>query len=160
VESFYYSTELRHPADIGCDATIGFPPHSFNSDLQAPVEITNSNFRGFVDDYTAVAVRCATRPKRASVHFPGVVPGWDNTARRQDNPYTLDGSDPGAFKAWLEHSFNTVRDLNPPGERYVFINAWNEWAESAYLEPDARHGHAYLAAVRQAIEAPMARKLT
>jgi lipopolysaccharide biosynthesis protein len=158
VESFYYSTELRHPADIGCDATIGFPPHNFSSEAQVPVEMTHPNFWGFVDDYTEVAVRCATRPKRASIHFPGVVPGWDNTARRQDNPYTLDGSDPGAFKAWLEHSFDTVRQLNSPGERFVFINAWNEWAEGAYLEPDARFGHAYLAAVRQALEAPIARK--
>src|ERR1044072_8062266 len=69
VESFDYATKLRHPADIGCDATIGFPPHNFSSDLQVPVDITHPNFWGFVDDYTAVAVRCATRPKRASVHF-------------------------------------------------------------------------------------------
>jgi GT2 family glycosyltransferase len=158
VESFDYSTRLRHPSDIGCDATIGFPPHNFGSERQAAVEITNPNFEGFVDDYLKVAIRYATRAKRASTHFPGVAPRWDNTARRQDKPYTLDGSDPGAFKAWLEHSFNTVRKLNGPGERFVFINAWNEWAEGAYLEPDAQYGHAYLAAIRQAIDAPIARK--
>jgi len=158
VESFYYRSELRHPADIGCDATIGFPPHSFGSHLQAPVTITNPNFHGFVDDYVSVAVRAATAEGKAFTRFPGITPQWDNTARRQDGAYILARSDPGAFKAWLEHSFDTVRQLNSPGERFVFINAWNEWAEGAYLEPDARFGHAYLAAVRQALEAPIARK--
>ena len=62
---------------------------------------------------------------------------------------------PGAFQAWLEEALDQTRLLHSGDARLVFVNAWNEWAEGAYLEPDMRFGHTYLEAVRNALDAAL-----
>ena len=65
----------------------------------------------------------------------------------------LERSSPGAFQAWLESTIGRTREQNFGDERIVFINAWNEWCEGAYLEPDMVYGHDYLQAIFNALEA-------
>jgi glycosyltransferase involved in cell wall biosynthesis len=77
---------------------------------------------------------------------------WDNTARRPHDGMVVDGATPELFGVWLEHALRQARRRHRGDARLVFVNAWNEWAEGNHLEPDARHGRRYLAAVRAARE--------
>ncbi|MGE4545128.1 MAG: glycoside hydrolase family 99-like domain-containing protein [Pedobacter sp.] len=76
--------------------------------------------------------------------FPGVCPGWDNSARRlKDTALILDQSTPEHFRRWVEGKIK-VTDWSLVPERFLFVNAWNEWAEGNHLEPCERWGTAYL----------------
>jgi lipopolysaccharide biosynthesis protein len=81
---------------------------------------------------------------------PGVFPGWDNTARQRKNAYIYVNSSPLKFRMWLEAALRRSR-ADSACDGMVFINAWNEWAEGAHLEPCRWYGHAHLAACRDAI---------
>lgn len=153
MESFRFSATNVAPSQFGCDASVEFPAH-YAPDLRQPKgRMLNPKFQGRIARYDDTVVRCATREHPGFPRYRTVMPGWDNTARRQDVSFILDEPTPGAFQAWTEVAIaETKRDLH--GEnRLVFINAWNEWAEGAYLEPDRRFGHSYLQAVKNARDA-------
>jgi lipopolysaccharide biosynthesis protein len=71
----------------------------------------------------------------------------------QNKSFCFEHATPGALQAWLEETIEQTRQQHYGDERIVFVNAWNEWAEGAYLEPDRRFGHTYLEAVKNATEA-------
>jgi Glycosyltransferase WbsX len=82
--------------------------------------------------------------------YPGVCPRWDNTPRRATQGIIFDNTTPEEYGNWLRQSINGIQG-RPREHRIVFINAWNEWAEGNYLEPDLRYGHAYLEATYEAV---------
>lgn len=83
--------------------------------------------------------------------FPGVCPGWDNSSRRSSDPaLILKESTPDLFFHWVEGKIKRTNwDLLP--DKYIFINAWNEWAEGNHLEPCERWGTQYLQALERAV---------
>ncbi len=87
-------------------------------------------------------------PSGLRVH-PGVMPGWDNTPRRRDSGYVFHGANPLSFRRWVARA--SAAAVAGPGPPLLFVNAWNEWAEGAHLEPDARYGRAFLEAVSDVV---------
>jgi hypothetical protein len=81
--------------------------------------------------------------------YPGVFPRWDNSPRMGKNALIISNSTPGEYGKWLRKTVNKLSH-RPKEHRIVFINAWNEWAEGNYLEPDIKFGHAYLEATYRA----------
>ncbi len=100
-------------------------------------------------DYT-IAVRNMLAQPRDYPYHPAIIVSWDNTPRRGDEGIVLINSTPDTFEQQLRNVVTSVAD-EPPEYRLVFLNAWNEWAEGNYLEPDERFGLDWLRAVRRAV---------
>jgi GT2 family glycosyltransferase len=142
----------RHPAAYGCDAAVEFPSPAASVRVHDHEAIWNPRFRGEVYDYRESILSFVSQPLPPFTRFRTAMPGWDNTAMRQNEAHIFINSSPGAFQAWLETIMHHTREQNPPDQRFIFLNAWNDWGEGAYLEPDQRYGHGYLEAIRNAYE--------
>jgi glycosyltransferase involved in cell wall biosynthesis len=148
------------PAEYGFDAAIQFPPHKAGQSISASVPGKKRSFNGTVYDYerTKKAFLEELVHSGGETLLPGVMPSWDNTARRQGSARIWAHSSPESYYAWLSAALNHLRRNRPPEERVIFINAWNEWGEGCHLEPDTKYGHAWLNATRLALQSPGAAK--
>lgn len=78
--------------------------------------------------------------------FPGLIPDWDNTPRRDYKGLVYTGTNPDDFMKALE----ILKSKKPDSDTdFVYINAWNEWGEGAVLEPDEDKKYAYLSAIKR-----------
>jgi lipopolysaccharide biosynthesis protein len=139
-------------SQFGFDSGVEFPPHNLkphNSnaeiDFYAP-------FSGNAIQFSSIAQSFIERNYDAhcSNVFRTVFPSWDNTARTGGRALiTLNGT-PENYEYWLAESIRRTQLEFPQQERFVFINAWNEWAEGCHLEPDRVHGRRFLEATLRA----------
>jgi lipopolysaccharide biosynthesis protein len=90
------------------------------------------------------------RPDAKLTTFPGAYVDWDNAARYKKRATIYREASPQKFGEWLNILLSTMPQRNLP-ENFIFLNAWNEWAEGAYLEPDERYGYEYLEALKNAL---------
>jgi lipopolysaccharide biosynthesis protein len=140
--------------DYGIDAFLEFAPHNrpWTTIDRHDLDQLDQRFHGNILSYGDMArrselvLREPVDPRR----YPGVMVNFDNTARRQWRPDLWYGSNPYTFRRWLNSAVSAVADREPE-HRIVFVNAWNEWAESAVLEPSQRFGRTFLLAVRDAL---------
>ena len=75
---------------------------------------------------------------------------WDNVARKNGAGHVFHNCSPERYKKWLTKAFEYILKSDQT-ENIVFINAWNEWAEGTYLEPDKKFGYSYLNATANVI---------
>ncbi len=138
------------PHDFDFDAVAEFPPVGQNTlaaALLVPLSGVTPEFRGRLMSYPRLARIYMRRKDPGFARYRGVMPGWDNTPRRMTESTIYCGSSPSRYGAWLRRARAQERHARG-SDGLVFINAWNEWAEGAYLEPDMRSGRAYLEATR------------
>lgn len=137
------------PRQFGMDAAAGFPPHECGlGDRRClrgwMVKLANPRYSGLIHSYDRMASRALPSEPPEFPFLPGVCTTWDNHPRRA-NGVLFHGATPQKYGKWLKAACEYTIQKNAPEERIVFVNAWNEWAEGAHLEPDRYYGYAYLA---------------
>jgi lipopolysaccharide biosynthesis protein len=141
------------PRPFGMDAAVEFPPHKLTERLDLvneELDLLDPAFTAEVYEYSDV-VRCSVEePAPAFPLIKTACPSWDNDPRRQGAGLVMHGSTPALYQGWLTELIHLARARPVFGESLVCINAWNEWAEGAYLEPDVHFGGAYLNATGRA----------
>lgn len=101
-------------------------------------------------DYEEIANHVVERKLALSpLVYPGVFVDWDNTPRRSKNGLIFSKSTPSAFGRFLQRQMHRAQKSGSP---FVFINAWNEWAEGAHLEPSEKYKYQYLETIRNAFD--------
>lgn len=149
-----HSFEDINPESIGFDAAVEFAPNSFpltNVTNEMRPYFFNGHFDGVLYDYKSAIDFSESYRIPNYTKFRGVCPRWDNEARKPGKGTILVGSTPVEYGRWLQSVCRFTKNNLTPSKQFVFINAWNEWAEGAYLEPDRKYGYAYLEATRNAL---------
>ena len=143
---------ITDPRPYGFDAAVEFPPHTERS-LINPKRMPGlaPDFEGYIEDYLQVASTKMKEPPTEYIRYRGIMPAWDNTPRRGKRAHILVNESPAAYEEWLRVLVLQARENPLVQEPLIFINAWNEWAEGTHLEPDEKHGYAYLEATRRAL---------
>lgn len=100
-----------------------------------------------IENISAVYRAIAKRRKYKKQTFYGTFPMWDNTPRRGYMGSYFQGASPQKFYESLKDIY--VRSNQ---DSFIYVNAWNEWGEGCYLEPDTNNGFAYLECVKRVIE--------
>ena len=114
---------------------IGFKRETNNRTLE---------LRDYDDDMDKILEYCVDDKRLIA----GIFTDWDNTPRRK-NGLSYIGSTPEKFGYYLNRLILKVK--NEYDNKIIFINAWNEWGEGAYLEPDEKYGYGYLEALNKAL---------
>lgn len=136
------------------DAAVEFEP-SYTIAHEAPSYIMRK-VQGFsqtkiVADYDLVWGNILSRQLKPGLKtIPGAFIDWDNTARRGEQSFMFHGANPDKFSLYFDMQIKNA--ITKYKSEFLFINAWNEWAEGTYLEPDKRYGLRYLEGVRKALK--------
>ncbi len=145
------------PAEYGFDAAVEFAPQQKKFAMASMNGVPHKEVLECGVDMLHMKQVMRTMLWRKSVDYlrmKCVCPSWDNTPRRGARGRTVLGATPETFKTFFkEAALETLATKAPEG--FLFINAWNEWGEGAHLEPDEKHGYAFLEAIRDVQNTPL-----
>lgn len=109
--------------------------------------------KGKVLDYKAIVgnAKTFTTNNRKIPVYRGVMLRWDNSARRAKKYNIWCNFSNAYFYLWLRIEMAYLRKNFDADHRFLFVNAWNEWGEGTYLEPDKEYGYASINTLSRAL---------
>lgn len=94
-------------------------------------------------NYDAVWKMIIKRKNKGNV-WPGAFVDFDSTPRKGKNGSICIGVSPKKFEKYI---YSLAK--NNSDKEFIFIMAWNEWGEGAYLEPDKSNNVSYLHSIKR-----------
>jgi hypothetical protein len=132
---------------------LGVLPNAFNDGKSLRKLFSNLFFGVFSAKLKIYDYKCAKKLMKKKFDYnyiPCAFVGWDNTPRRGNNGIIIKNQDINIFSKGLKQDIDDVLEQKRNDEsRFIFINAWNEWAEGNHLEPDNRNQLTYLSTLKQ-----------
>lgn len=102
-------------------------------------------------DYKDIIKYLLTEEDKQENVFPTIIPRYDKTPRVGKRADAFVGATPELFEKSAREAIDLVSHKDPE-HRIIFLQAWNEWGEGNYMEPDLEFGHGFLDALRRALE--------
>jgi hypothetical protein len=101
-------------------------------------------------DYDSIWKRLLGNARKGEdTAFYGAFAGYDDTPRRGKlGAKIVKGATPEKFERYFSELVKISASQN---KEFVFLTAWNEWGEGAYIEPDTISGFSYLEAVKRSL---------
>lgn len=122
-----------------------------NQTVRKSIALINKQFNTRIWDYEKIWKMITERLPEGSIHsIPGGTVQYDETPRRGDKALVFTNSNPDIFEKYLK--IQLMRAKNVYHSEYLFLDAWNEWGEGNYLEPDNVWGYKYLEALKRAVD--------
>lgn len=100
------------------------------------------------DDIWNEILVCAEKDKKKKINL-GAFVDYDDSPRRGEKGRIVKGASPEKFQRYFGQLYEISKQNN---KKFIFLTAWNEWGEGAYLEPDTFTKYAYLVAIKYAID--------
>ena len=150
----------QNPERMGFDAAVEFAPQNreklkpIRREIISPSVLESSSASFW--NMELVADMMTYRARSSYPRLKCVCPSWDNTARRQENGSRVClNATPALFEQFYRAAVKESVANGLLGNGMLFINAWNEWAEGAHLEPDEKNGYAWLRIVQDTQNTPL-----
>lgn len=80
--------------------------------------------------------------------YLGAFVGYDDSPRRSKSGKIVKGASPNKFKDYFSQ---LIQLSERQGKEFIFITAWNEWGEGAFLEPDTINKYKYLSSIKELV---------